>query len=73
MAVFPSKEEELGPDDFNKMLKLNSPKYILFKTNHSEKMIGEGSRIKKNPLAQVYHSKDLVNMLKAKSQQRRFL
>ena len=71
IIVSPPVEEKLDPDDFNKMLKINSPKYILFRPNHSEKLVGETRRMKNHPMSQIYQSKDIINVLKAQQRQRK--
>ena len=51
------------------MLKLNTPKYILFKTNRTDKLIGERNN-KKDPLSKIYHSKMLMKILTEQKKQK---
>ena len=55
-------EIQINPGDFNKLLKLNTPKYILFKSNNEEKIIGNTSK-KNDSLGDIYHSKLLMKIL----------
>jgi len=58
----------LNSDNFNKILKINTPKLTLFTQRISGKMSGGGTSLKKNPLSNIYKSKALINILKVQKQ-----
>lgn len=49
-------------EEFHNLLKLNTPKYQIFKHNNQEKFIGIDD-VKKDPLGKIYQSKMLMKIL----------